>query len=65
MSSKNNLEIKGNLREHPLAEFRIILAEFFIQIGLFKRAEGELNRLLAIFPNNKEAQTLLKNLAKS
>lgn len=41
------------------ADFRLILAEFFMQIGFSKRAEGELNRLLAIFPNNREAQTLL------
>ena len=43
-------------------DFRIMLAEFFIQIGFLKRAEGELNRLLAIFPNNKEAQVLLDNI---
>ncbi|MEO8074586.1 MAG: DUF4388 domain-containing protein [Acidobacteriota bacterium] len=46
-------------------DYRIMLAEFFIQIGFIKRAEGELNRLLAIFPNNKEAQVLLDSLAKS
>ncbi len=46
------------------ADFRLMLAEFFIQIGFPKRAEGELNRLLAIFPGNKEAQALLANLAK-
>ncbi len=46
------------------ADFRLILAEFFVQIGLLKRAEGELNRLLAIFPNNEEAQTLLDSLGK-
>ncbi len=45
-------------------DFRIMLAEFFIQVGFPKRAEGELNRLLAIFPNNKEAQIMLDNLAK-
>ena len=45
-------------------DYRIMLAEFFIQIGFIKRAEGELNRLLAIFPNNKEAQLLLDNLAR-
>lgn len=43
-------------------DYRIMLAEFFIQIGFLKRAEGELNRLLAIFPNNKEAQVLLDNI---
>ncbi len=45
-------------------DYRIMLAEFFIQIGFIKRAEGELNRLLAIFPSNKEARVLLDSLAK-
>ena len=44
--------------------FRIILAEFFIQYNLLKRAEGELNRLLAIFPSNREARELLDSLQK-
>lgn len=42
--------------------YRIMLAEFFIQYNLLKRAEGELNRLLAIFPDNKEARALLDTL---
>ncbi len=42
--------------------FRIMLAEFFIQYNMPKRAEGELNRLLAIFPDNKEARVLLDSL---
>lgn len=46
------------------ADFRLMLAEFFIQIGFPKRAEGELNRLLSIFPSNREAQALLDSLAK-
>jgi curved DNA-binding protein CbpA len=41
---------------------RIMLAEFFNQYNLVKRAEGELNRLLVIFPDNKEAQALLDSL---
>ncbi len=41
---------------------RVMLAEFFIQYNLVKRAEGELNRLLAIFPGNKEAKALLDSL---
>lgn len=41
---------------------RIMLAEFFIQYNLLKRAEGELNRLLAILPDNKEAKMLLDSL---
>lgn len=46
------------------AAYRIMLAEFFIQFELLKRAEGELNRLLAIFPDNREAKTLLDSLPK-
>lgn len=42
--------------------FRIMLAEFFVQYNLLKRAEGELNRLLAIFPDNNEAKNLLDTL---
>ncbi len=43
-------------------DFRLMLDEFFMQVGFPKRAEGELNRLLAIFPNNNEAQTLLDSI---
>jgi len=42
--------------------FRILLAEFFIQFNLRKRAEGELTRLLAVFPSNREARELLDSL---
>jgi hypothetical protein len=42
--------------------YRLMLAEFFIEVGLAKRAEGELNRLLAIIPDNKEAMILLDTL---
>lgn len=44
------------------ATFRILLAEFFIQHNLLKRAEGELTRLLAIFPSNREARELLDRI---
>lgn len=43
-------------------DYRIMLAEFFIQIGLSKRAEGVLNRLRAISPNHEEARILLDTL---
>lgn len=46
------------------ADYRIMLAEFYIQIELYKRAEGELKRLLAIHPTNGEARLLLDTLAK-
>jgi curved DNA-binding protein CbpA len=44
--------------------FRLILAEFFIQMNMIKRAEGELTRLLQVFPSNREAATLLDSLRK-
>jgi curved DNA-binding protein CbpA len=48
--------------ENPI--FRIMLAEFFVQYNLIKRAEGELKRFLAIAPDNDEAQALLDSLQK-
>jgi len=42
--------------------FRIMLAEFYIKENLLKRAEGELTRLLATFPSNREARELLDSL---
>ncbi len=42
--------------------FRILLAEFFVQFKLLKRAEGELTRLLALFPGNQEARQMLDRL---
>jgi hypothetical protein len=45
--------------------FRLLLVEFFIDVGLKKRAEGELNRLLAVFPSNREAQDMLDSLKNS
>ena len=46
--------------ENPI--YRLILAEFFVENKLLKRAEGELKRLLAIAPDNLEAQRLLDSL---
>lgn len=42
--------------------FRLMLAEFFIDYNLMKRAEGELNRLLSIAPDNVEARVMLDRL---
>jgi curved DNA-binding protein CbpA len=53
--------VKLNERE---AEYRVMLAELYLQFGLFKRAESELKRLLTIHPNNREARTLLDSLRK-
>ena len=45
-------------------DYRIMLTEFFIQFGLAKRAEGELNKLLAIYPKHPEAKMLLDTLRR-
>jgi curved DNA-binding protein CbpA len=42
--------------------FRLMLAEFFVRYKLMKRAEGELNRLLAVSPDNRQARALLDSL---
>lgn len=44
------------------ADYRLMLAELYINIGLLKRAEGELNRLLEKMPGNNEARALLDSL---
>jgi curved DNA-binding protein CbpA len=60
---KAETEMQTALKLDPgNATFRILLAEFFIQVNLKKRAEGELNRLLAMFPSNREARDLLDSL---
>lgn len=62
---KAEAELQTALKLDPNnAEIRLMLAEFFVQMKLFKRAEGELNRLLALFPGDKEAQALLDSLTK-
>jgi curved DNA-binding protein CbpA len=42
--------------------FRVMLAEFYIGVGLLRRAQGELDRALAVDPNDKAARRLLDNL---
>ncbi len=60
---KAESEMQAALRIEPNnATFRILLAEFFIQHNLLKRAEGELNRLLTMFPGHREAVDLLASL---
>lgn len=45
-------------------DYRIMLAEFFTELGLVKRAEGELNRLLTIAPGHQEARMMLDRLRR-
>lgn len=60
---KAESEMQAALKLDPNnATFRILLAEFFIKLNLVKRAEGELNRLLAVFPSNREARDLLESM---
>lgn len=62
---KAESEIQTAIRlDSSVPTYRIMLAEFYIQFNLLKRAEGELQRLLLAFPNNREAQALLDSLAK-
>ncbi|MGI8467194.1 MAG: J domain-containing protein [Pyrinomonadaceae bacterium] len=62
---KADIELQTAIRLEPQnITYRLISAEFYIQYGLFKRAEGELKRLLTIFPNQPEALALLGSLAK-
>lgn len=44
------------------ALYRVMLAEFYVEMKLIKRAESEVQRALAIDPNNKEASRLLDSL---
>ncbi|MBV9242858.1 MAG: DnaJ domain-containing protein [Acidobacteria bacterium] len=63
---KAESEMQAALKIDPQnTTFRLMLAEFFVDLGLRKRAEGELNRLLAVFPSNREARDMLDALKSS
>ena len=60
---KADTELQAAIRLDPQNEtYRLISAEFYIQYGLYKRAEGELKRLLEISPNHSEALNLIAKL---
>ena len=46
-------------------EYRIMLIEFFLEMDLIKRAEGELVRMLAVKPDHKEAAELLNQIRET
>lgn len=46
-------------------EYRIMLIEFFIEMDLVKRAEGELVRMLSVKPDHKEASELLRQIRET
>ncbi|MEZ5344354.1 MAG: DnaJ domain-containing protein [Pyrinomonadaceae bacterium] len=45
------------------SEYRMMLAELYLDIGLIVRAKGELNKLLEIRPDNREARALLDRVS--
>ena len=56
-------ELQAALRLEPdNLDYRLMLVNLFIKIGLIKRAEGELTRILEKAPNNYEARSLLDSL---
>ena len=58
-------EIQAAVKLEPdNTDYRFMLVELFITIGLIKRAEGELKRLLTIKPNHAAAKALLESLQK-
>ena len=60
---KAESEMQSAVRLDPKnAKIRIMLAEFFIDMNMIKRAEGELKRFLEIAPDNKEAVNLLNSI---
>jgi len=60
---KAEAELQAAVRLDPKnAAIRLIVAQFFIDRNMVKRAEGELNRFLEIVPGNKEAKDLLRSL---
>lgn len=56
-------ELQSALRIEPEnVDYRLMLVELLLKIGLNKRAEGELKRILEKSPNNHEARSLLDSL---
>ncbi|MEO6589744.1 MAG: DUF4388 domain-containing protein [Pyrinomonadaceae bacterium] len=56
-------EFQHALRIEPdNSDYRFMLADLFVKIGLVRRAEGELTRILEKSPDNREARSLLDSL---
>jgi curved DNA-binding protein CbpA len=53
------VRLSGNL-----SEFRVMLAEFYKNSDMPKRAVGELQKILSMEPNNKAARALLESIQK-
>lgn len=60
---KADSELQTAIRLDPQnITYRLMAAEFYIEYNLPRRAEGELQRLLALQPNHREARELLDSL---
>ncbi|MBA2379309.1 MAG: DnaJ domain-containing protein [Blastocatellia bacterium] len=59
--AESELQTAANL-EPQNPQIRLMLAEFFIDMKLIKRAEGELKRFLQANPGNQEAEKLLARI---
>lgn len=56
-------ELQAAIKLDPKnAEYRVILAELYRNLGLMLRARGEAERALASDPNNRQAKDLLRTL---
>ena len=63
---KAESELQTAIRLDPEnVSYKLMLAEFFVQINLLTRAKGELKRLLQKSPNNAEAKKLFDSLQNS
>lgn len=59
-------EIQAAVKLEPAnAAFRIMLAELYFQLKFHRRAQTELDRALALDPNNGTAHSLLRKLQRS
>ena len=62
-SHQGEAELQNAVRlDAENVDYRLMLAKLFIEIELFRRAEGEIKRLLDIAPDNYEAKSLLDSL---
>jgi Flp pilus assembly protein TadD len=63
MRRNAEFELQAAVRLEPNnPPYRMMLAELYKELGLFRRAEGEAERALTLDPKNQAARTLLSSL---
>ncbi|MBA3350823.1 MAG: DnaJ domain-containing protein, partial [Blastocatellia bacterium] len=63
---KAEAELQTAVRLDPSnPKVRMMLVEFFVEMKMAKRAEGELKRFLEIVPGNKEATKMLADIQRT